>query len=92
MSKEIITKIDIIHDLLLLHNASQTYLDWCNEISEEITKLNRQARALQLVKEKKVYPPRLLMWKKNWKFYNAEMPEDRQLTEEEFNFLVEELS
>ena len=54
MSKELkskyeeYTKIDIIHDLLLLHNASQTYIDWCDEISE---KLKKTDEILRIIKE-----------------------------------------
>lgn len=52
----------------------------------------KQAKILRIIKEKKVYPQRVLMYKHNIRFYNAEVSEDRRLTQEEFDLLVEWLT
>ena len=48
-------------------------------------------KALEIIKNKQVYIRQFLMYKNNLSFYNAEMSDNRKLTQEEYDILKEVL-
>lgn len=54
-----------------------------------MTLIEKKAKAFDIIKAKKVYPLKLMMYKNNLSFYNMEVSEERRLDEEEFNLLKE---
>ena len=82
MNKEL-TPLEALERLTKIHNYD--VFKECYEVIE------KSLKALEIIKAKGVYPQRVLMYKNNINFYNAEVSKDRQLTQEEFDLLKEVL-